>query len=68
MATPINVILLITDSLRADHVGCYGNARIKTPAIDSLAPQSVKFTRVYNESLPTIPVRRAVHTGIRTFP
>ncbi|MEE9286163.1 MAG: sulfatase, partial [Dehalococcoidia bacterium] len=68
MATPMNVILLIIDSLRADHVGCYGNTWIKTPAIDSLAPQSVKFTRAYNESLPTIPVRRAIHTGMRTFP
>lgn len=64
----MNVIVIILDSLRKDHVGCYGNQWIKTPNIDKLAEESVIFTRAFPESLPTIPVRRALHTGIRVFP
>jgi len=56
------------DSLRKDHVGCYGNSWIKTPNLDSLAKEGVVFTRGFPEALPTLPVRRAMHTGMRTFP
>jgi arylsulfatase A-like enzyme len=56
------------DSLRRDHVGCYGNDWIKTPNIDALAKEGVRFTNAYPEALPTIPVRRAMNTGMRTFP
>ncbi len=63
-----SVILVIIDSLRKDHVGAYGNDRIKTPNLDALAKESLLFTQAYPESLPTIPARRAIHTGIRTFP
>ena len=56
------------DSLRRDHVGCYGNDWIRTPNIDALAAEGVRFTNAYPEALPTIPVRRAMHTGYRTFP
>ena len=63
-----NVILVILDSLRKDHVGAYGNPWIKTPNLDALAKESLRFTRAYPESLPTICARRAIHTGIRTWP
>ena len=63
-----NVILVIIDSLRKDHVGAYGNSWIKTPNLDALAKESLRFTRPYPEAIPTIPARRAIHTGFRTFP
>jgi len=63
-----NIILVLTDSLRKDYVGCYGNGWIRTPNIDRLAKESVMYTKAYPESLPTIPVRRAVYTGKRVFP
>ena len=63
-----NVVLIIIDSLRKDHVGAYGNDWIKTPNLDALAKESLRFTRAYPESLPTICARRAIHTGIRTWP
>jgi arylsulfatase A-like enzyme len=65
---PKNVILVIIDSLRKDHVGAYGNPWIKTPNLDALAKESLRFTRAYPESMPTICARRTIHTGIRTFP
>jgi arylsulfatase A-like enzyme len=65
---PPNVIVVIIDSLRKDHLGAYGNPWIKTPNLDALAKESLRFTQAYPESLPTICARRAIHTGIRTWP
>ena len=67
-ANGMNVILVIVDTLRRDHVGAYGNSWIKTPTLDEVAAKGTRFSRVVPESLPTIPVRRALHTGIGTFP
>ena len=64
----MNIVVIIADTLRARHLGCYGNTEIRTPGIDALAERSVRFTRAYPESLPTIPVRRALHTGRRAYP
>jgi arylsulfatase A-like enzyme len=64
----MNVVLVIIDSLRKDHVGAYGNDWIKTPNLDSLATESLRFTQAYPESIPSIPARRAIHTGLRCFP
>jgi len=64
----MNIVLIILDTLRKDHVGAYGNDWIKTPHLDALARESALFTRAYPESLPTLPVRRALHTGRRTYP
>jgi arylsulfatase A-like enzyme len=42
-----NIILLLTDDQRADVLGCYGNAIIETPNIDSLAGRGVRFTNAF---------------------
>jgi arylsulfatase A-like enzyme len=63
-----NVVLVIIDSLRRDHVGAYGNRWIHTPNLDALAEESLVFTRPYPESMPTLCARRAIHTGTRTWP
>jgi arylsulfatase A-like enzyme len=64
----MNAILVVLDSLRKDHLGVYGSDRVRTPNLDALANASFRFTRAYPESLPTICARRAIHTGMRTFP
>jgi arylsulfatase A-like enzyme len=64
----MNVLVVILDSLRKDHVGAYGNEWIQTPNIDALAKESLRFTRAYPESIPTINARRAIHTGTRCWP
>ncbi len=63
-----NVILIILDSLRRDHLGAYGNLQMKTPTLDVLAEEGLRFTRPYPDAMPTIPARRAIHTGMRTLP
>ena len=64
----MNAVLIIIDTLRQDHVGCYGNDWIKTPNLDALAKESVLFICAYPGSLPTLQVRRVLQTGCRIFP
>ncbi|MBM3131499.1 MAG: sulfatase [Chloroflexi bacterium] len=64
----MNVIIVMSDTLRRDHVGCYGNTWIKTPNMDRFAQESMVFDRAVPEALPTLPVRRALLTGMRVFP
>ena len=39
----MNVVFIVSDTLRRDHLGCYGNEWIRTPRIDRLASESVVF-------------------------
>ena len=66
--TKPNILVVVADTLRACDLGCYGSAEVRTPHMDAFAKQGVRFSRAYPESLPTIPVRRALHTGRRAFP
>jgi arylsulfatase A-like enzyme len=60
-----NLILVIVDSLRADAV--YGRG-IRTPNIDELVRQGIRFTNVFPEAMPTVPARNSILGGRRTFP
>jgi arylsulfatase A-like enzyme len=60
-----NVVVLIVDTLRADHV--YGD-RAQTPNMDSLVRAGLRFTRCYPEAMPTVPARNSIFTGRRMFP
>ncbi len=64
----MNVVLVVFDTLRKDHLGAYGNDWIHTPHLNAFAEEAVTFTNAYPEALPTLPVRRALYTGQRTFP
>jgi arylsulfatase A-like enzyme len=64
----MNVIVILADSLRVDHLGCYGNDWIKTPNLDRFAREATVFERAYSEGLPTLPTRTAMFTGRYTFP
>jgi arylsulfatase A-like enzyme len=63
-----NVLVIVIDSLRADHVGAYGNSWIHTPSIDALAAESLRFARAFPEAMPTVPARRSLMLGRRTYP
>src|SRR6267378_6838129 len=56
------VFLITIDTLRADHVHCYGYYRIRTPALDLLAKQGVRFTQAFTPS----PITNSSHTSIMT--
>ena len=59
----MNIVLVIVDTLRYDHVGADGNDWIQTPNLDGLAAASWVFDRCYAASFPTIPHRTDVMTG-----
>lgn len=50
-----NVILIVVDTLRADHVGCYGYKRETTPNIDRLAEESIVFKQAISAAPWTAP-------------
>ena len=64
-----NVLLLFTDSTRADYISHYNpDSLAKTPNIDALARDSLTFSHAVPEAMPTGPARRALLTGVRSFP
>ncbi len=63
----MNFILIIADTFRKDHLGCYGNKRISTPHLDRFAKRSVVFDGAYAGSFPTVPNRRDTLTGKASF-
>jgi len=63
-----NVVVIVIDSLRTDHVGAYGGRRARTPTLDVLARESLVFTHARHEALPTVPVRKSLLIGRSGFP
>jgi arylsulfatase A-like enzyme/Tfp pilus assembly protein PilF len=61
-----NVVVITIDTLRADHLGCYGYKQIHTPAIDGLAGDSLRFERAFTSVPVTLPSHSALFTG--TYP
>ena len=61
-----SVLLITLDTVRADHIGCYGYSRIKTPALDGLAADGVRFENAYAQVPITLPSHAAILTG--TYP
>ncbi len=61
-SAPPDVYLITIDTLRADHVGCYGDKQVETPALDALAADGVRFTQAFTHS----PITNTSHTTILT--
>jgi len=61
-----NVVVITIDTLRADHLGCYGYKPIHTPNIDGLAAASFRFEHAYTPVPVTLPAHTAIFTG--TYP
>src|SRR6266436_4231247 len=57
-----DVYLITIDTLRADHVHCYGDDQIQTPALDSIARDGIRFTQAFTPS----PITNTSHTSILT--
>ena len=61
-AAPANIFLITIDTLRADHVRCYGYDQIQTPALDGLAKDGIRFAQAFTPS----PITNSSHTSILT--
>jgi arylsulfatase A-like enzyme len=64
-----NALLIFSDSTRADYLHAYNpDAPTKTPNLDALSNDSLTFSLSVPEAMPTGPARRALLTGVRSFP
>jgi len=60
----LNVVLVSLDTLRADHLGCYGYGRPTSPALDALAAAAVRFASVTAPAPWTLPSHATLLTGL----
>ena len=67
MPTNPSILLIAIDSLRADHMSCYGYHRLTTPHIDRFARQGVLFERAYSAHIPTTSAYASMLTGMDCF-
>ncbi len=59
-----NILFILTDQLRADNLGCYGNQVIRTPNIDRIAQSAVRFDRAYVQNPVCMPSRASIFSGL----
>jgi arylsulfatase A-like enzyme len=62
--SPDRVVLVTIDTLRADRVGCYGDARARTPALDTLAAGGVRFEAAISPAPITLPAHASLMTAL----
>lgn len=58
-----NILLIMSDNQSSNHLGCYGDPVVKTPNIDQIAQQGVKFTQAYCAAPSCTPARAGMLTG-----
>lgn len=58
-----NIIIIIGDDIGADDIGCYGNREVKTPNIDRLAKEGLRFTNAFVATSSCTPSRAAIMSG-----
>ena len=59
----MNIIWIVADTFRRDHLGAYGDRAIRTPSLDALAANAVRFDGHYSAAFPTMPTRADHATG-----
>lgn len=62
-----NVLLIVLDSVRADHLGAYGYARATSPNLDGFAREGVVFENAYSSSSWTMPSHASLFTNLYNF-
>jgi arylsulfatase A-like enzyme len=63
----MNVLWIVIDSLRRDHLGCYGYSRNTSPHIDRLARECVRFDQLISPHIPTHPAHTTLFSGQDVF-
>ncbi|MFY7854748.1 MAG: sulfatase-like hydrolase/transferase, partial [Rubrivivax sp.] len=59
----MNVLFIMADQLRWDHLGCAGHPYLKTPHLDALAARGVRFSNAFVNSGVCGPSRMSYYTG-----
>ena len=66
-APPPNLVLISIDTLRADHLGCYGYPRDTSPHLDSLARDGIRFSAAFAPTPWTFPSHASMLTGTNPY-
>jgi arylsulfatase A-like enzyme len=61
---PPNIVLIVADDLGYGHPGCYGQEKIRTPSLDRLAAEGMRFTQFYAGYTVCAPSRSVLMTGL----
>ena len=61
-----NVVFIIADDLGYGDLSCYGQEKFKTPNIDKLAQEGLRFTQCYSGTTVSAPSRSSLITGLHT--
>ena len=64
MTKNMNVLFIMTDQHRADHMCCAGNPVVKTPNLDKLAEEGMRFTSAFCANPMCMPNRSSIFTGV----
>src|SRR5437016_171616 len=59
-----NVLVITIDTLRADHLGCYGFTLARTPNIDRMAGEGIRFADAIGSAPITMPAHTSIFTGL----
>ena len=59
-----NIVFILADDCLYNSLGCYGGENVKTPNIDRLASEGVRFTRAYATTSMCVPFRHELYTGL----
>ena len=59
----MRILFVDIDTLRPDHMGCYGYSRNTTPHLDAVARDGVRFIQCYTSNAPCLPSRAALISG-----
>ena len=60
----MKILFIVIDTLRTDHLSCYGYQRSTSPNIDKLAQEGVLFLNAFAPSIPTTPAFTVMYTGL----
>ena len=64
---PLNLLLITVDTTRGDYVGCYGRTTARTPNIDRLATEGVRFAQCTTASPLTLPSHSSIMTSVYPY-
>lgn len=59
-----NIVVILADDLASNELSCYGGQNLKTPNIDRIAEEGIRFTNNYASCAMSVPIRASLYTGL----
>lgn len=59
-----NIVVILADDLASNEISCYGGKNLKTPNIDLIAEEGIRFTNNFASCAMSVPIRASLYTGL----